>query len=78
MGVIHANYTAISYMNVKNGGRGGFIVNISSVTGIDCVQFSSPVYNATKHAVVAFTRSMGVSSFLKENHYYTANLPARL
>lgn len=50
-------------MNLKAGGRGGLIVNVSSVAGIDCVQFSSPVYNATKHGVVAFTRSMGVSEF---------------
>lgn len=49
-------------MNLKNGGRGGLIINVSSVAGIDCVQFSSPVYNATKHGVVAFTRTMGVSN----------------
>lgn len=48
-------------MSRENGGNGGLIVNISSCVGIDCTQFSTPVYNATKHAVTAFTRSMGVS-----------------
>lgn len=59
--VIHTNYIAMDLMNQENGGRGGLIVNISSVSGVDCSQFSTPSYNATKHAVVAFTRSMGVS-----------------
>lgn len=52
----------MKYMTKETGGHnGGLIVNISSVAGIDCSQFSTPVYNATKHGVVAFTRSMGVS-----------------
>lgn len=61
MGLIHTNYIAMQYMTKEAGNNGGLIVNISSVTGIDCSQFSSPVYNASKHGVVAFTRSMGVS-----------------
>lgn len=48
-------------MSKADGHNGGLVVNISSVAGIDCIQFSTPVYNATKHGVVAFTQSMGVS-----------------
>jgi len=59
VGVIRTNYAAIPYMSRENGGRGGLIVNIASVTGVDCSQFSTPIYNASKHAVVAFTRTLG-------------------
>lgn len=65
-GVIHSNYMAMQLMSREHEGQGGIVVNISSVAGVDCTQFSTPVYNATKHAVVAFTRSMGVS-FPKNN-----------
>lgn len=61
MGVIHTNYTAMKHMTKEAGHNGGLIVNIASVCGIDCSQFSTPVYNASKHGVVAFTRSLGVS-----------------
>lgn len=50
-------------MGKDKGGKGGVIVNISSVAGIDCSQFSTPTYNATKHGVVAFSRSLGVSVY---------------
>lgn len=58
---MHTNYIGLSYMSKSKGGNGGVIVNISSVAGIDCSQFSTPTYNATKHGVVAFSRSFGVS-----------------
>lgn len=64
LGVIHTNYAAMQYMRVGGGQSAGvnkLICNISSVAGIDCSQFSTPVYNASKHGVVAFTRSIGVS-----------------
>lgn len=48
-------------MGKDKGGNGGLIVNIASVAGLDCSQFCTPTYNATKHAVVAFSRSLGVS-----------------
>lgn len=54
-------------MGKDKGGNGGLIVNISSVAGIDCSQFSTPTYNATKHGVVAFTRSLGVSVHARAN-----------
>lgn len=58
----------LRYMGKDKGGNGGLIVNIASVCGIDCTQFSTPTYNATKHAVVAFSRSFGVS--IKEMWFY--------
>lgn len=47
-------------MQKDSGGKGGVIVNISSVAGLHSLsQF--PVYSATKHAVVSFSRSFAVS-----------------
>lgn len=60
---MHTNYVAMDNMSQEYGGNGGYIINISSVAGIDCSQFSTPIYNATKHAVTAFTRTLGVSNF---------------
>lgn len=52
---------AMSYMDKnKDAGRGGMIVNVSSVTGLD----PSPVfcvYSAAKFGVIGFTRSLAVS-----------------
>lgn len=47
-------------MSKANGGKGGVIVNIASVAGLT-VTPGIPVYNATKHGVIGFTRSMAVS-----------------
>jgi len=48
-------------MGKDEGGNGGVVVNISSVVGL--FPFSGgPVYTATKHAVIGFTRSFGVST----------------
>lgn len=59
--MIETNYVAMHHMTIDSGHNGGLIVNISSVAGVDCSHYSMPVYTATKHGVVAFTRSMGVS-----------------
>lgn len=61
MGLIHTNYIGLRYMGKDKGGNGGLIVNIASVCGVDVSQFCTPTYNATKHAVVAFSRTLGVS-----------------
>lgn len=48
-------------MQKDTGGKGGVIVNVSSVAGLHSIsQF--PVYSATKHAVVSFSRSFSVRS----------------
>ena len=50
-------------MQKDAGGRGGVIVNISSVAGLYSLS-QLPVYSATEHAGVAFSRSFAVSSAL--------------
>lgn len=69
VGLIHATQTAVELMSIENGGRGGIVANVASVCGLDYI-FGVPIYNATKHAVVGFTRSLAVSIFdgLAQNH----------
>lgn len=49
-------------MSKEKGGKGGFVVNISSIAGLEPMPFGV-TYSATKFGVVGFTRSMGVSLF---------------
>ncbi|XP_018783898.1 PREDICTED: alcohol dehydrogenase-like isoform X2 [Bactrocera latifrons] len=63
MGLIHSTLTALTYMNKSNGGRGGLIINISSVAGLEPTSFIA-IYSAAKHGVTAFTRA------LADPHYY--------
>lgn len=61
--VIRSTLLGIEQMQRDLGGKGGVIVNISSVAGLHSIpQF--PVYSATKHAVVSFSRS-----FAQPYHY---------
>jgi 15-hydroxyprostaglandin dehydrogenase (NAD) len=48
-------------MGKDEGGKGGVVVNIASVLRLAPFA-SSPVYVATKHAVIGLTRSFGVST----------------
>lgn len=57
---MYTNYAAIECMSKEKGGEGGIIVNTASVLGLDKM-FSMPAYVATKHAVIGFTRCLGVS-----------------
>ncbi|XP_068142324.1 alcohol dehydrogenase 1-like [Drosophila tropicalis] len=59
MGVINSTLTALEYMDKSKKGRGGLIVNISSVVGLQPSPLF-PVYAASKTAVTCFTRSLGV------------------
>ncbi|XP_026228963.1 15-hydroxyprostaglandin dehydrogenase [NAD(+)]-like [Anabas testudineus] len=61
LGVIRGTYTAMEHMNKLTGGRGGVIINTASIAGIFPVE-SFPVYTATKHGVVGFTRAMAAAS----------------
>ncbi|XP_055308158.1 15-hydroxyprostaglandin dehydrogenase [NAD(+)]-like [Sitodiplosis mosellana] len=57
LGVIYATFVGIDHMSISKGGRGGTIVNMSSKAGL--FPFSrGPVYSASKHGVVGFTRSL--------------------
>jgi short-subunit dehydrogenase len=48
-------------MGKEEGCKGGVVVNISSIVGLEPLA-GSPVYVATKHAVIGLTRSFGVST----------------
>lgn len=47
-------------MSKKHGGNGGVIANVSSVCGLEYL-IGGSVYNATKHAILAFTNTLAVS-----------------
>lgn len=57
IGVINGTQIALDHMSVSNGGQGGSIVNVASVLGLDYL-YTIPIYNASKHAVIGYTRSM--------------------
>ncbi|CAL4200902.1 unnamed protein product [Meganyctiphanes norvegica] len=45
-------------MGKSTGGEGGTVINIASIAGVKPIP-PGPVYSATKHGIVGFTRSMG-------------------
>ncbi|XP_077135631.1 15-hydroxyprostaglandin dehydrogenase [NAD(+)] [Ranitomeya variabilis] len=55
--VIRGTYIGLELMNKKNGGQGGVIINISSLAGLMPAAYQ-PVYSASKHGVIGFTRSI--------------------
>ncbi|XP_041079900.1 15-hydroxyprostaglandin dehydrogenase [NAD(+)] [Polyodon spathula] len=60
-GVIRGSYLALQHMKKQNKGQGGVIVNIGSMAGLGPF-LSAPVYTATKHAVVGFSRALADAS----------------
>jgi 15-hydroxyprostaglandin dehydrogenase (NAD) len=59
--VVRGTLLGFQYMGKDEGGKGGVVVNIASVAGL--VPYAdTPVYGATKHAVIGLTRSFGVST----------------
>lgn len=58
--MINASIVAVKHMHRETGGKGGVIVNIASVVGLDPL-FLMPVYSASKEAIIAFTRAFSVS-----------------
>ncbi|KAM8835058.1 15-hydroxyprostaglandin dehydrogenase [NAD(+)]-like [Synchiropus picturatus] len=61
VGVVAASFLALEHMNKLKGGSGGHIINTASMAGLGAFP-TAPVYTATKHAVVGFTRSMAMAS----------------
>lgn len=61
MGVIRVSYLALEHMSKLSGGQGGVIVNTASMAGLGPLP-SCPVYTATKHGVIGFTRAMAMAS----------------
>lgn len=62
--LISSTYKAIEMMREDNGGKGGTVINISSVAAL--IQFSPTafVYAGTKSAVLYFSNCIGVSFLL--------------
>lgn len=59
-------------MDKRKNGKGGVIVNISSIAGVKPMK-GKAVYAATKHAVVGFSRSLGVRKYFKGTSHITMN-----
>lgn len=60
-GVINSSLIALDIMSLENAGLGGYIVNLASTAGLEPFPYCS-VYTSTKHAIVGFTRSLGVNN----------------
>ncbi|XP_061174133.1 15-hydroxyprostaglandin dehydrogenase [NAD(+)]-like [Saccostrea echinata] len=65
-GVIRGTLLGLRYMRKDLGGTGGTIVNVSSMAGIYPAEFS-PVYCASKHGVVGYTRSWAIHPEVEKN-----------
>ncbi|KAI4494058.1 hypothetical protein M0802_009325 [Mischocyttarus mexicanus] len=57
-GLVRGSYLALDHMGKHNGGKGGTIVNIASIVGVSTEFGPAPVYTATKHAVIGFSRTL--------------------
>ncbi|XP_039307832.1 15-hydroxyprostaglandin dehydrogenase [NAD(+)]-like [Solenopsis invicta] len=55
--VIRGSMLAFDHMGKHKGGKGGVIVNISSIAGLQPI-FFLPMYCASKHAVLGFSQSL--------------------
>lgn len=62
-GAIRGTLLALQFMGKDKGGSGGVVVNIGSAASVR-PQISTPVYTATKHAVLGLSRSCGVGTTL--------------
>lgn len=56
--VVQGSLLAIKYIGKNNGGKGGVIVNIASILGLQELA-GCPIYVGTKHFVVGLDRSFG-------------------
>lgn len=65
--MIRGTLLALRFMGKDRGGRGGVVVNMGSNVSLR-PYVSIPIYTATKHAIVGFTRSYGVSFLSNYRH----------
>ncbi|XP_031617759.1 alcohol dehydrogenase 1-like isoform X2 [Contarinia nasturtii] len=65
LGVMYGTLTAIEHMSVSKGGRGGMIVNVSSIAGLDPF-FCLPAYCASKFGIIGFTRALAHQNLVAE------------
>jgi len=61
--VFRTSMMGVQQMGKDSGGKGGVIVNVASVLGLEAFP-QLPIYSATNHAVIAFSRS-----FSQPYHY---------
>ncbi|XP_060698980.1 15-hydroxyprostaglandin dehydrogenase [NAD(+)]-like isoform X1 [Hemiscyllium ocellatum] len=61
--LIQASYLALDHMRRDRGGKGGSIINVASMSGF-VPAAHAPVYTASKHGVLGFTRSLAEASSL--------------
>ncbi|XP_043260459.1 15-hydroxyprostaglandin dehydrogenase [NAD(+)]-like isoform X1 [Colletes gigas] len=59
-GVIHGSLLAIDHMGKHKGGKGGIVVNISSLAGLLNLPIS-PVYSSVKQNVISFSQCLQAS-----------------
>ncbi|CAH1116662.1 unnamed protein product [Phaedon cochleariae] len=60
--VVQGSLLGMKYMGKNNGGKGGVIVNIASILGLQELE-GCPIYVGTKHFVVGLDRSFGSPYF---------------
>lgn len=63
---IQGTYKGIELMSKKNGGDGGVVINLASAAGVTIMR-KEPLYTASKHGVVSFTRSFEYLSSFEED-----------
>ncbi|XP_070563507.1 15-hydroxyprostaglandin dehydrogenase [NAD(+)]-like [Ptychodera flava] len=64
--VIIGTYLAVGLMGTQNGGSGGVVINTASDGGLFAYK-KVPVYTASKHGVVGFTRAVAKEPNVEEN-----------
>ncbi|XP_067003622.2 15-hydroxyprostaglandin dehydrogenase [NAD(+)] isoform X1 [Anabrus simplex] len=57
--VVRGTMLALEKMGKNKGGKGGVVINIASILGLECMA-GLPVYSASKHGVVGLSRSFGM------------------
>ncbi|KAB0792462.1 hypothetical protein PPYR_14421 [Photinus pyralis] len=67
VGTIQGTFLGLKYMSKAKGGKGGVIVNVSSVAGIDDGCYFMPVYSATKSFVLTFGRYLANPLYYEHN-----------
>jgi short-subunit dehydrogenase len=58
-GVIRGLLLSFQYMGQNNNKKGGVVVNIASISGLDPIEFI-PIYGGIKHGIVGLTKAFGV------------------
>ncbi|KAK3744868.1 hypothetical protein RRG08_050806 [Elysia crispata] len=63
--LVKGSFMAAEHMRKDKGGKGGRIINISSMAGLEDIMIV-PVYSATKHAVRAFTSGLAMAPDIQQ------------